>query len=159
MIKGCHSCQFSSAVHAGAYANTEWKDLPCAKCDVERGLGGAVEYNDELCPAVAPDTGSDSGGECLPLDVMRQVVTGLLTLSPELRDTVAWRFAGLKYGDIALAQGVTMACAEKRHRRAMQLWPELKALFPDKVARRKRRRRKAESRMELEEGALACTGK
>lgn len=64
----------------------------------------------------------------------------------ELRDVVAWRFAGVRYADIALAQGVTQACAEKRHRRAMELWPELRSLFPRKVAkqgmRKPARRRK-----------------
>ena len=73
--------------------------------------------------------------DSLPVSVMQELVVGLLKLKPELRDVVAWRFAGIRYSDIALAQGVTQACAEKRHRRALELWPALRALFPRKVAK------------------------
>ena len=69
------------------------------------------------------------------MTVMQEIMVGLLKLKPELRDVVAWRYAGMKYDDIALVQGVTRACVEKRHRRAMELWPALKSLFPRKVGK------------------------
>ena len=49
------------------------------------------------------EAGSEELRDSLPVDVMQEIVVGLLKLKPELRDVVAWRFAGIRYGDIALA--------------------------------------------------------
>ena len=149
-MKGCHRCEHGEAVARGEYAQAAWEDVPCSSCDVMSSLGFAVEYDDARgsvgggqLAVGSGEVGVVAGGElshALPVAVMREVMVGFLKLRPELRDVIAWRFAGMSYRDIGTVQGVTMACAEKRHRRAMELWPALKALFPEKVAKRERRR-------------------
>jgi len=103
------------------------------------GAGFAIEFDEERRGREIEQGGSgDSEGEMeekLPVSVLQEIVVGLLKLKPELRDVVAWRYAGMKYDDIALVQGVTRACVEKRHRRAMAVWPALEALFPRKIAK------------------------
>jgi DNA-directed RNA polymerase specialized sigma24 family protein len=76
----------------------------------------------------------------LPLDVLEELVSRLLTLPQELRDVVCWRFMGLEYKEIARKQKLTTAGAEARHDRAMQLFPELRQLFIVKTARKTMRR-------------------
>jgi len=135
-MKGCHNCEHATAIAAGEYEGKDWKEIPCYACDVMSGSGFAIEFDEERQgSAHQDDHGEPVPEDRLPVSVMREVVIGLLKLRPELRDVVAWRFAGMPYRDIALAQGVTQACAEKRHRRAMELWPALRALFPRKVAK------------------------
>ena len=135
-MRGCHSCEHAAGIAEGKYAGAAWEDVPCSTCDVMSGMGFSIEF-DELRPAgeAVGDEDSSGGEDRLPVDVMREIVVGLLKLKPELRDVVAWRFAGIRYKDIALALGVTLGCAEKRHRRALELWPALRALFPRKVAK------------------------
>ena len=135
-MKGCHTCEHAPAIAEGEFAGKRWEDVPCSTCDVMSGAGFALEFDEERAGGeVAHGDSGEELEERLPVSVMRDVVVGLLKLKPELRDVVAWRFAGVRYADIALAQGVTQACAEKRHRRAMELWPELRSLFPRKVAK------------------------
>lgn len=156
-MKGCHSCEHAEAIAAGEYAGRAWKELPCSTCDVMSGTGFAIEFDEERgqnlksrnesgmqaaeTGRLKEDEGDAEAEDRLPVDVMLEIVVGLLKLKPELRDVVAWRFAGIRYADIALAQGVTQACAEKRHRRALALWPALRALFPRKVAKQTMRRK------------------
>lgn len=162
-MRGCHSCEHAGAIAEGKYAGKAWEDIPCSGCDVMSGAGFAIEF-DEARLRAGVNTGTtprqewphgagrpqlqgvaggeeDASEDRLPVSVMQEIVVGLLKLKPELRDVVAWRFAGMRYGDIALAQGVTRACAEKRHRRALQLWPALRALFPRKVAKQTMRKK------------------
>jgi hypothetical protein len=138
-MKGCHSCPHGQAIAAGEYEGKRWEDVPCSTCDVMSGTGFALEFDEERGSVGSEQSAAGSTHEDLedrlPVSVMRELVVGLLKLKPELRDVVAWRFAGVRYADIALAQGVTQACAEKRHRRAMELWPALRSLFPRKVAK------------------------
>lgn len=139
-MKGCHTCAYKAAVDAGMYKDRKWEDTPCASCEIATG-GFAVEYNEEQLDEDTYMMKSEEGLKAhLPVEVMGQFVTGLLSLRPELRDVVSMRFSGLKYEEIAEKQGVTMACVEKRHRRAMELWPALRGMFPEKVAKRKRRK-------------------
>jgi len=141
-MKGCHTCEHAPAIAEGKYAGKPWKDVPCSTCDVMSGAGFALEFDEERAGGEGDRGERDEGlEERLPVSVMRDLVVGLLKLKPELRDVVAWRFAGIRYADIALAQGVTQACAEKRHRRAMELWPALRSLFPRKVAKQGMRKR------------------
>jgi DNA-directed RNA polymerase specialized sigma24 family protein len=76
----------------------------------------------------------------LPAATLAQFVQGFLSLPPEQRDVVAWRYQGLQYKEIAERQGISIQCAEMRHKCAMKNWPVLKSLFPYKVARRRYRR-------------------
>jgi len=135
-MRGCHNCEHAAAIAAGEYEGKDWKEIPCYACDVLSGSGFVMRFDEEsFKDAHHDDHGEPVPEDRLPVSVMRQLVVGLLKLRPELRDVVAWRFGGMPYRDIALAQGVTQACAEKRHRRAMELWPALRALFPRKVAK------------------------
>ncbi len=140
-MRGCHNCEHAAAIAEGKYAGRAWEDVPCAGCDAIRETGRSLEFEEWRKTAAAVDMGDGMADEeLLPVSVMQEVMVGFLSLSPELRDVVAWRYAGMKYDDIAKVQGVTMACAEKRHRRAMELWPTLRALFPEKSAKQERRR-------------------
>ena len=138
-MKGGHSCEHATAIAAGKFAGKGWEETPCAGCDVMTGVGFAIEFDEQRGTKGEPPMNTDTHGsgeeERLPVSVMQEIVVGLLKLTPELRDVVAWRYAGIKYGDIALVQGVTQACVEKRHRRAMELWPALRALFPRKTGK------------------------
>ena len=165
-MRGCHSCEHAAAIAEGKFAGMSWKDIPCSECDVMSGAGFAIEFDEQRGeglksrnesgmqaaetgklkwegsgPSVAEAMEGRQDEEKLPVSVMQEIVVGLLKLKPELRDVVAWRFAGVRYADIALAQGVTQACAEKRHRRALELWPALRSLFPRKVAKQTMRRK------------------
>ena len=147
-MKGCHSCEHAADIAKGKYAGRAWAEVPCAGCNVMSGAGFAIEYDEGrggfAVGSARLAVGSEEEDlEChedhesreeerLPVSVMREIVIGLLKLKPELRDVVAWRYAGMKYDDIAIVQGVTRACVEKRHRRAMEVWPALRALFPRK---------------------------
>jgi len=109
----------------------------------------SMEYDDRRMPVEMDDRGAVDGAAVLPVDVMQEFVTGLLRLRPELRDVVALRYSGMTYRSIAERQGVTVAAVEKRHRQAMAEWPELKALFPRKIAKQQTRRphRRAKARV------------
>jgi hypothetical protein len=151
-MKGCHSCETAAAIAEGKYAGKAWKDTPCAGCDVMSGSGFAIEFDEGRLGKTEGHhheghEAPEGGEELLPVSVMQEIMVGLLKLKPELRDVVAWRYAGMKYDDIALVQGVTRAGVEKRHRRAMELWPALKSLFPRKIGKqlvRKPHRRKGD---------------
>ena len=135
-MKGCHNCKHSAAIARGAFANREWKQVPCATCDVMRGAEQPFEVIECLANASAPLTADEpSDNEKLPAWLLKEFVRGFLLLPPELRDVVAWRFAGMSYVDIARLQAVTPEAVEKRHRRALKLWPVLFELFPQKAAR------------------------
>lgn len=148
MTTGCHRCKFKASVDAGLFKNTPWEKVPCTSCDVMSGMGFSLEYDPEHPePQRGPewwpgDLEEEQEEEpvMMPVDVMSQALTGFMNLKAELRDVVAWRYAGLTYPEIAERQGVTVACVEKRHRRAMEIWPALKEMFPEKVAKQKRRK-------------------
>ena len=79
--------------------------------------------------------------EVMPVDILADVVKGLLTLSPEQRDVVCLRYAGLRYREIAELQGSTVAAVEIRHKRALKKWPALQAVFSGKARKQETRRR------------------
>ena len=154
----CHRCEHREAVRAGKYARVAFQDTPCAKCELKENSEFTMAYDEERETAKSvtggqwtldetqnPDAGSEDE-ERLPISVMREIVAALLTMPTEIRDAVCWRYAGFKYQDVAKVQNVTMAAVEVRHTRALRRWPVLQALFPAKVARQARRRRKGEVR-------------
>ena len=85
--------------------------------------------------------------ELLPLSLMNEVVFRLLSMPPDTRDVLCWRFAGIPYRDIAILQGVTVAAVEKRHWKAMKKWPALRAMFATKVAKQSRRKPASKSQI------------
>ena len=164
-MRGCHNCEHAARIAAGEFEETPWEEVPCSTCDVMSGAGFAIEYDDEIGGEVRTAIERDptplselrrarrrEEDDVLPVAVMREAMVGFLTLPAELRDVVAWRYAGMKYGDIAQVQGVSLSCAEKRHRRALALWPTLRALFPEKNAKHEKRMKGTEGRMEGRKG-------
>lgn len=152
-MKGCHTCEFKAAVDAGKFRDVPWEQVPCASCKLATG-GYAIEYDEDRLEETWDGTRArgvsvpeaDELATEMPVEVMREFVTGLLTLPGELRDVVAMRYRGMKYDEIATEQGVTMACVEKRHRRAMELWPALREMFPEKISKQRRRKKAASPR-------------
>ncbi len=145
-MKCCHNCPVAKGIEAGAYADAEWEAVPCSTCDAADSGGYAMEY-DEGRQDNRDDEGyrgehvdeSNPTAAMLPVDVMQELVAGLLKLRPELRDVVALRYSKMSYPEIAERQGVSVAAVESRHRQAMAEWPALKALFPNKVAKQQTR--------------------
>ena len=148
-MTGCHNCQHAVAIAAGKYANVDWKETPCASCDVMRGADYPLPFDENHPEAEAAAAAGAAepltADDCLPVKVFSELVVAFLKMTPEMRDVVAWRFAGMRYDEIALVQGVTPQCAERRHCRALKQWPVLAELFPVKArkcANRKRHNRR-----------------
>lgn len=143
-MKGCHNCPVADEIAAGVYENAAWDETPCATCDVMGGSGLVLEFDETRGPGIedrCPRADDEEGGAyMIPLDTLGEILKGLLLLPAAERDAMAMRFAGLKYREIAEAQGVTMGCVEKRHRTAMKRWPELRELFPCKAKKQLRRK-------------------
>lgn len=79
-------------------------------------------------------------GALLPVDLFADFIKGLFQLDSELKDVVCLRVLGSTYREIGEQLGISTQLAEMRHRRAMREWPSFEAFFPDKVAKRDRRR-------------------
>ena len=148
----CHKCQERKAIEAGKYAQMDFEDTPCAKCQLKENSAFTLEFDagresrSQNPPSFAEATeGMESRisekDALVPMSVLNEVVERLLILPPVLRDVVCWRFAGMKYRDIAVLQNVTMAAVEARHRRAMKGWPELKAMFQEKLVKQSKRKK------------------
>jgi hypothetical protein len=138
----CHSCSHSEAILRGDYDSTPWDELPCSSCKLRENTFYTVPYDDEHPPEEAIDLAGDAPEEPIlfPSDVVTQFVQGFLSLPPEQRDVISWRYQGLQYKEIAERQGITVQLAEMRHKCAMKNWPALESLFPYKMARRRVRR-------------------
>jgi len=149
----CHRCKDRVDIEAGKYAHVAYDETPCAKCELKENSDLTMEYvlERESCSQnpvvrmgnIGPQTSDprrQTDEEVLPLSVMNELVVRLMSMSPESRDVVCWRFAGKSFRDIAAVQGVTLAGAEARLWRALKKWPELRALFATKLARHGRRK-------------------
>lgn len=151
-------------IEAGKFALVPYEETPCAKCELKEYSDRTIEFDQEREKLPASASGSttdmtpdktnslqsaeyfrdesESGHEeeLLPLSLMNEVVFRLLSMPPDTRDVLCWRFAGIPYRDIAVLQGVTVAAVEKRHWKAMKKWPALRAMFATKVAKQSRRK-------------------
>jgi len=165
----CHSCPHSAAIQRGDYSSKSWNELPCSSCKLGEYTLSTYFLDEENPPIPAPGfeflhpdnhqsemairdaaepdaffadsvTGSKKG-EMLPATTLAHFVQGILSLPPELRDIVTWRYQGLTYRAIAERQGTSVQLAEMRHKRALREWPVLKFLFSEKIAKRLRRKR------------------
>ncbi len=165
-MNACHNCPYAEAVARGDYADASWEAAPCSTCVANESSGLVLEYDDDRWDKREAegyrgehvDT-SDPTAAMLPVDVMQELVAGLLRLKPELRDVVSWRYAGMSYREIAERQGVTSAAAEKRHRQALDEWPALKALFPNKVAKKQTRQPHTGPKQQIEVVTWFLSGK
>lgn len=144
----CHSCPHHEAILRGEYNSKPWNELPCATCKLREDTFYSIPFDEEnppqsiagVSPASRPYSDHCSPTyECLlPAATLAQFVQGFLTLPPEQRDVVAWRYQGVPYREIATRQGTSIQLAEMRHKIAIRDWPVLKSLFPLKTAKRKR---------------------
>lgn len=140
----CHSCPHQAAVKRGDYNSKPWNELPCATCKLGEDTFFSIPLDEERPPV--PAIGSQAG-DSVPASAVEQMVFGslveffdsLLSLPPEQRDVVAWRFQGLTYWQIAKLQGTSIQLAEMRHKIALKKCPVLRKLFPEKMAKRRRR--------------------
>jgi hypothetical protein len=147
----CHHCQHAEDIAVGKFKQVPFEETPCAKCTLsENGVFFVALDEARLAKTAAPVAETSffddepEGDERLPITVLRSVVALLLSMPPELRNVVCWRFAGATYEEIAAWQGVSAAAVEKRQRLAMLRWPVLSTLFSDKETKRKRRQSKLE---------------
>jgi len=163
----CHRCGHRTAIQNGKYRGVPFEQTPCSRCELrERVRFGFVvpfkedaglrddEPHDErsfvqrgqidwssyatVDKSFAEEYAEDD--PVLPLSVMGEAVSRLMSLSAKTRDVICWRFAGMRYREIARRLGVTIAAAELRHRRALDQWPALRALFAEKAAKQCRRK-------------------
>ena len=141
----CHSCPHSDAILRGDYDGVPWGTMPCATCKLSEDTFYSVYLDTDrpLVPIEHPAFERTKStvplAEEMPVDVLATFVEALMELPPEQRDVVAWRFQGLRYKDIAERQGTSIQLAEMRHKIAMRNFPILRPLFPEKVAKRRRR--------------------
>lgn len=143
----CHSCPHSEAVLRGEYNSVPWKEIPCASCKLGEDTFYSIPFDEEKPPVPAPGFESLSpdnpeqitDNQMMPAATLAQFIQGLLSLPPELRDIVAWRYQKVPYKEIARRQGTSTQLAEMRHKRALREWPALQSLFPEKVAKQRRR--------------------
>ena len=154
----CHRCPYREKIEAGEFAQAAFDETPCAKCELMENSDRTMEFDQERAgkgsafrvQESAFRMGNDrpqtsdirhlTEEEQLPLSLMNEVVFRLLSMTPETRDVLCWRFAGMPYRDIAVLQGVTVAAVEKRHWKAMKKWPALRAMFAMKVAKHGKRK-------------------
>lgn len=143
----CHKCCHDADVRAGKYAGVAYEETPCAKCSMKMCSVGSREFEDWRRDETVklediPDEARDGGGRAteMPVEVLVELVAGLLALPTAFRDVVCWRLCGWSYRDIAAAQGITPAGAEWRHKRALEMSPLLASAFAAKAARRERRK-------------------
>jgi|GEM_PF-588021 len=177
----CHKCPFREKLEAGEYAQMAYDETPCAKCELNEYSDRTIEFDEERENQTESAVGFSASGstadmtadmassaqsaeyfreaiesgqeeELLPLSLMNELVFRLLSMPPDTRDVLCWRFAGIPYRDIAVLQGVTVSAIEKRHWKAMKKWPALRAMFAMKVA--KHGRRKPASRSQNSESRM-----
>jgi len=173
----CHKCPFREKLETGEYAQVAYEETPCAKCELNEYSDRTIEFDSERENQSAADSkqvaepvdirawaqdciyadGDGQEEEQLPLSLMNELVFRLLSMPPDTRDVLCWRFAGIPYRDIAVLQGVTVSAIEKRHWKAMKKWPALRAMFATKLA--KHGRRKPASKNQISEVTRKHKGK
>lgn len=142
----CHRCEHQAAVTAGKFRGLSFKDTPCSKCDWRSSSAFPIAYDEGRAaatpiPGETPFPEEEAAEELqLPMSVMTTALAMIMALRARTRDALCDRYLGKLYREIANAQKVTVAAIEIRHKRALERWPELRALFPLKVAKQVRRR-------------------
>jgi len=160
----CHRCPDREKIENGEFAQVAYSNTPCAKCQLNENSDLTMEYVQDMESRIQnPEFRNGEEEAQLPISVMKEIVFRLLSMTPENRDAVCWRFAGMSYQDIAVLQGVTVAAVEKRHWKAMKKWPALRAMFATKVAKHGRRKSVGSGQKtvdtEFERNANKTTGK
>lgn len=143
----CHRCEHQAVIRAGKFRGKRFEETPCARCEWrEPGSAFTIEF-DEGRAAATPVDGEEPFPEeadaeelKIPMSVMTAALAMIMALRARTRDALIDRYLGKLYREIAGMQNVTVAAIEMRHKRALERWPELRALFPLKVAKQQRRR-------------------
>jgi hypothetical protein len=145
----CHKCPHRVDVEAGKFRGVAFEKTPCAACELVEKSAFTMEFDEDRAPepgARCPAGGGEDnqgeermGEDRVPISVMSEAVAELLSMPRMVRDIVCWRYAGMKYREIAMVFGVTAKAIERRQQRAMETWPALKALFVWKSAKQRRR--------------------
>jgi DNA-directed RNA polymerase specialized sigma subunit len=155
-MRNCLKCPHKIALEEGRLADVPWNETPCAKCVWIEDTFFSIPYDeaedDDGLPLIPSSvlrsqvdayrreniSSESTLAQSLPVDVLNELVNRMLSLPPEQRDVVSYRFQGKTYKEIGQIMGVSSQCSEMRHKIAMRNFPELKALFPVKTAKRKR---------------------
>ena len=135
----CHLCLHREDMESGKYRHVAFEKTPCASCQLEEKSGSTFEFKEDR-GTDEPRGVVETSDDLLPISVLKDFISQLLNLPPTLRDVVCWRYDGFSYTEIARFQCVTAATAEKRQRRAMEMWPALRAMFIEKAEKQKRRK-------------------
>jgi hypothetical protein len=143
----CHRCEHQDAIRAGKFRGKRFEETPCATCDWREPSSVFTIPFDDARAAATPVDGEQPFPEeaeaeelKLPVSVMTTALAMIMALRARTRDALIDRYLGKLYREIADMQNVTVAAIEMRHKRALERWPELRALFPLKVAKQRRRR-------------------
>ena len=160
-MRNCLKCPHKLAIEDGRFADVPWNKIPCSNCKWIEDTFFSIPYDESededgrtmipKCVVTAQinearnalDDVEEFLAQQMPVGVLNELVNRLLTLPPEQRDVVCYRFQGKTYKEIGALMGVSSQCSEMRHKIAMRDFPALKALFPRKTAKRKRRIAKA----------------
>lgn len=160
-MRNCLKCPHKLAIEDGSFDDAPWDETPCSSCkwiedtflsipyDESEDEDGRTEIPKSVVMAQINEARNALGdveeflAQQMPVDVLNELVNRLLSLPPEQRDVVSYRFQGKTYKEIGEIMGVSTQCSEMRHKIAIRDFPELKSLFPVKTAKRKRRAAKA----------------
>ena len=101
--------------------------------DTKTSAHGSDELLSDACSSIP-------AGALLPAEMVTEFIKGIFLIDSALRDVVGLRFLGATYREIGEQLGISTQLAEMRHKRALRDWPALQTLFPEKVAKRSRRK-------------------
>lgn len=140
MTVDCHHCEHQESVAAGKYSGVAWENTPCGRCQYEdRDSRYTIEYDAERDGGVYQPVADAGGKDNLPMAVMVDAVSMMVDMPMVALRIVRGRLAKQTYVEIGEELGISAARVETLHQRAMERWPALRALFPVKMARARRR--------------------
>ncbi len=136
----CHKCEHHADVQAGKYAGIPWDQSPCAGCTFEETDSTyTIAYDPERDGEAARPVIGHHPEAFVPLSAVVALLAMLWDMPEKVQRIVRGRMAKKTYAEIGLEMGVTGARVEWLHKRAMNRWPALRAMFPAKLARAQRR--------------------
>lgn len=162
----CYHCPHQADVQAGKYRDVAYAETPCGRCDFQKkSTAGVIEYREDWLSAADPAVAVPFAAEGVTTQesvvfngIMLEVIHGLLSLSPAQLEVIQARLENVPYKDIAARQGVTTSMAELSHRRGMDKWKPLQALFAAKTSKQSRRRRPGSTPQRVEGTVRHGTG-
>ncbi len=136
----CHKCEHHADVQAGKFAGVPWDQSPCAGCTFEETDSTyTIAYDPEREDEGARPVIGHHQEAFVPLSAVVAVLAMLWDMPEKVQRIIRGRMAKKTYGEIGREMGITGARVEWLHQQAMTRWPALRAMFPAKVARARRR--------------------